>query len=368
MSQKPKKCWNEAGEGTMMLSESRFIRACRRQPTDATPIWLMRQAGRYMPEYRAIREKVTMLDALRTPEIAREITLLPINVFDLDAAIIFSDILLPLIGMGLDLDFVKGEGPCIDNPLHTTRDIDRLGTPPADETMPYTLDAIRMAAADLTPRNIPLIGFAGAPFTLASYAIEGGGSRNYERTKCMMYGEPAAWKRLMERLVTVISDFLVKQVTAGASALQLFDSWVGALGPRDYAKFVAPYNKQIIESAKKSGVPVIYFSTGTAAVLDQIAALDSDVVGIDWRIDLDMAWQQIGENRAIQGNLDPVLLMAPWRELRGHIDAILEQANGRPGHIFNLGHGILPDTPVDSVRRLIDYVHEKTLKAEPVQA
>ena len=352
----------------MMLSESRFIRACRRQPTDATPIWLMRQAGRYMPEYRAIREKVNMLDALRTPEIAHEITLLPINAFNLDAAIIFADILLPLIGMGLNLDFVKGEGPCIENPLHTPRDIDRLGTPPADETMPYTLEAIRMVAADLAPRNIPLIGFTGAPFTLASYAIEGGGSRNYERTKCMMYAEPAAWKRLMDRLVTVISDFLVKQAEAGASALQIFDSWVGALGPRDYAKFVAPYNKQIVENAKKSGVPVIYFSTGSAALLDQITALDSDVVGIDWRIGLDTAWQQIGNTHAIQGNLDPVLLQAPWRELRGHIDTILEQANGRPGHIFNLGHGILPDTPVDSVRRLIDYVHEKTLKLEPVQA
>lgn len=351
-----------------MLSESQFIRACRRQATDATPIWFMRQAGRYMPEYRAIREKVAMLAALQTPEIAHQITLLPINAFNLDAAIIFADILLPLIGMGLALDFVKGEGPCIENPIRTTRDIDRLGTPPADETMPYTLDAIRMVAADLTPRNIPLIGFAGAPFTLASYAIEGGSSRNYERTKCMMYREPAAWKRLMERLVTVVSDFLVRQAEAGASALQIFDSWVGALGPYDYAKFVAPYNRQVIENAKKTGVPVIYFSTGTAALLDQIAALDSDVVGIDWRIGLDVAWRQIGENRAIQGNLDPVLLMAPWRELRGHIDAILEQASGRPGHIFNLGHGILPDTPIESVRRVIDYVHEKTLQTEQVRA
>ncbi|MCC7448524.1 MAG: uroporphyrinogen decarboxylase [Anaerolineae bacterium] len=349
-----------------MLSESRFLRACRREVTDATPVWFMRQAGRYMPEYRAVREKYTMLQAISTPEVAYQITMQPINAFHLDAAIIFADILTPLIGMGINLDFVKGEGPQIDNPIRATRDVDRLGTPPADETMPFMMESIRMAVADLNPRNIPLIGFAGAPFTLASYAVEGGGSRNYELTKGMMYAEPAAWKRLMDKLVTVISDYLTQQVAAGASALQIFDSWAGALAPRDFGKYVAPYTKQVIESVKKTGVPIIYFSTGTTSMLDQIAALGSDVVGIDWRIRLDTAWQQIGYDKAIQGNLDPLVLMAPWREVRGHTDDILAQANSRPGHIFNLGHGILPGTPLDTVQRLADYVHVQT--AERIRA
>lgn len=327
----------------------------------------MRQAGRYMPEYRAIREKVSMLEALRNPDIAAEITLQPVNAFNIDAGIIFADILTPLIGMGIRLDFVKGEGPQIENPLRSTHDVDMLATPPADETMPFALSAIRQVIAELTPRNIPLIGFAGSPFTLASYAVEGGGSKNYEATKALMYGEPAAWRRLMERLTTVLADFLAKQVEAGVSALQIFDSWAGALSPHDYGKFVAPYTKQVIEAGKKTGVPVIYFSTGTGAMLDQIAALDSDVVGVDWRIALDQAWRQIGENRAIQGNLDPVVLLnAPWREIHQNVDLILSQANGRPGHIFNLGHGILPGTPVEMVRRLADYVHEQTMKPEGI--
>lgn len=347
-----------------MLSESRFIRACRRETTDATPLWFMRQAGRYMPEYRAVRGKVSMLDAIRTPEIAHEITLQPINAFDLDAAIIFADILTPLIGMGINLDFIKGEGPHIENPLRTTHDIDMLATPPAVETLPFAMEAIRTVTAELNPRGIPLIGFAGAPFTLASYAIEGGGSKNYERTKALMYSEPAAWKRLMDKIVTVIGDFLAQQVQAGVSALQIFDSWVGAVSPHDFGKFVAPYTKQLIEAAKKTGVPVIYFSTGTTSMLDQITAMGSDVVSIDWRIRLDKAWQEIGYDKAIQGNLDPLLLFAPWREVQENTDEILQQAAGRPGHIFNLGHGILPGTPVDTVKRLAEYVHEQTAKVQ----
>ena len=347
-----------------MLSESRFIKACRGEITDVTPVWFMRQAGRYMPEYRAIRQRVSMLEAIRSAEIAHEVTMQPINAFNLDAAIIFADILTPLIGMGINLDFVKGEGPHIENPLRTTRDIDMLGTPPAVETLPFALEAIRLTVADLNPRNIPLIGFAGAPFTLASYAIEGGGSKNYELTKGMMYNEPAAWKRLMERIVTVISDFLVQQVEAGVSALQIFDSWVGALSPADFARFVAPYTKQLIDAARKTGVPVIYFSTGTGTMLDQVSALGSDVVSIDWRIGLDKAWGQLALNQAIQGNLDPVLLLkAPWPEVKAAADQILQQANGRPGHIFNLGHGILPGTPVETVRRLADYVHEASVSS-----
>lgn len=322
----------------------------------------MRQAGRYMPEYRAIRQRVSMLEAIRSAEIAHEVTMQPINAFALDAAIIFADILTPLIGMGIKLDFIKGEGPHIENPLLTTRDIDMLGTPASAEAMPFALDAIRRTVADLTPRNIPLIGFCGAPFTLASYAIEGGGSRNYERTKALMYAEPAAWKRLMDKLVTVLSDFMAQQVAAGASVLQIFDSWVGAVSPRDFARFVAPYTRQLIEAAKKTGVPVIYFSTGTSGMFDQVAGLGSDVVSIDWRVRLDRAWQEIGPDRAIQGNLDPLVLMAPWREVAANADEILEQAAGRPGHIFNLGHGILPGTPVETVRRLAEHVHEKTAR------
>lgn len=343
-----------------MLSESRFIKACRREETDATPVWFMRQAGRYMPEYRAVRSQLTMLEAIRSPEIAFAITMQPINAFNLDAAIIFADILTPLIGMGINLDFVKGEGPQIENPLTTTRAIDMLGAPPTEEALPFALEAIRLTVKELNPRHIPLIGFAGAPFTLASYAIEGGGSKNYERTKGLMYTEPAAWKRLMDKLVTVLSDLVVKQVEAGVSAIQIFDSWAGALSPRDFARFVAPYNRQLIEIAKKTGVPVIYFSTGTGGMFEQVTALGSDVVSIDWRIALDKAWHEIGYDRAIQGNLDPLLLFAPWREVQAAADEILRQATGRPGHIFNLGHGILPGTPVETVRRLADYVHEKT--------
>ncbi len=353
---------------SQVLASSPFLAACRRKPTKPekaqpyTPIWLMRQAGRYMPEYRAVRSRHSMLEVIGTPELAAEVTLQPINAFPLDAAIIFADILPPLIGMGLRLDFVKGEGPVIENRVSNGRDIDLLAAPPADETMlAATLQAIRLATAELTPRGIPLIGFAGAPFTLASYAIEGGGSRNYARAKSLMYGEPAAWKRLMTKLVTVQVDYLLKQVEAGASALQVFDSWVGAaLSQEDYLRFVQPYNRRLFEQLQGAGVPIINFSAGTSAYLADVAACGGDVIGVDWRMPLNWCWQQFNYQCPIQGNLDPVVLLAPWRELRQHIDAVLAQAGGRPGHIFNLGHGLLPETPVDNVHRLIEYVHEKT--------
>ena len=342
------------------VQQSRFLKACRREPVDATPVWFMRQAGRYMPEYRAIREKLSMLDAIRTPEVAAQITLQPVNSFALDAAILFSDILPPLIGMGLDLDFVKGEGPEIGNPIRTAADVDRLRRPPALEALPYTFDTIRLIAAELAPRGLPLIGFAGSPFTLASYAIEGGGSKNYERTKALMWNAPDVWDRLMQKLATVVGDYLFEQARAGASAVQVFDSWAGALSPRDYARFAAPYTRQVIVRAQQSGVPVIYFSTGTGTMLDQVAELGSDVVSVDWRVSLDKAWKQIGPDKTIQGNLDPVALLADFEYVQSAADDILTEANGRPGHIFNLGHGILPGTPVETVRRLADYVHEKS--------
>lgn len=345
---------------------SAFLRACRRLKTDHTPIWFMRQAGRYMEEYRAIRAKHSMLEAMQTPEIAAEITLQPINTFGFDAAIIFSDILPPLMGMGLDLEFVKGVGPVIHNPLDSTYAVDVLATPPAEQTMQPTLDAIRIVAQELAPRDIPLIGFAGAPFTLASYAVEGGGTKTYTKVKALMYSEPAAWKRLMNKLVTVQADYLLKQVQAGAQALQLFDSWVGlALGKADYARFVAPYNRALFEMLARSGVPVINFSTGTGAYLADVASCGGDVIGVDWRVPLDWAWAQIGDEHAVQGNLDPVALLAPWRELKYQVDDVLARAGGRAGHIFNLGHGIFPNTPVENVQRVVDYVKERTASGQP---
>ncbi|HSM59054.1 MAG TPA: uroporphyrinogen decarboxylase [Candidatus Sulfomarinibacteraceae bacterium] len=341
---------------------SRFLRACRRLPVDATPVWLMRQAGRYMAEYREIRARHSMLEVLGNPQLAAEITLQPIEAFELDAAIIFADILPPLIGMGLDLEFVKGVGPRIHNPITRTHDIDVLATPPAQDTrLAATLEAIGIVSAELQSRDIPLIGFAGAPFTLASYAIEGGGSKSYIKAKTLMYSEPAAWRRLMDKLVTVQADYLLAQVRAGASALQLFDSWAGlALGQADYERYVQPYNTRLFEMVQEADVPLINFSTGTAAYLDMVAACGGDVISVDWRMPLDWAWEKIGLQKAIQGNLDPVSLLAPWPELRHRIDDVLQRAQGRPGHIFNLGHGIFPNTPVENVRRLVDYVHEQT--------
>ena len=340
---------------------SRFLRACHRLPVDATPVWLMRQAGRYMPEYRALREKHSMLEMIQSPELAAEVTLQPINAFDLDAAIIFADILPPLIGMGLSLEFHPGKGPIIHNPIQTNYDIDLLGTPPAEETLAPTLEAIRIVTAELEPKGIPLIGFAGAPFTLASYAIEGGGSKDYAKTKALMYREPAAWKRLMEKLVTVQADYLLEQAHAGASALQVFDSWAGlALGRDAYQCYVAPYNALLFGKLKQAGVPVINFSTGTFPYLEDVAACGGEVIGVDFRMPLGAAWEKIGSQCAIQGNLDPMALLADWPEVQYQIDRVLEQGAGRPGHIFNLGHGIHQTTPRENVKSLVDYVHERT--------
>jgi uroporphyrinogen decarboxylase len=323
----------------------------------------MRQAGRYMADYRAIRAKHTMLEVIGTPELAAQVTLQPIDAFGFDAAIIFSDILPVLISMGLNLEFLKGEGPCIHNPIQRPYDIDMLATPPAEESMGPTLEAIKLVVNELAPRNVPLIGFAGAPFTLASYAIEGGGSKTFAKTKTLMYSEPAAWKRLMTKLVTVQADYLLKQAKAGASALQLFDSWAGqALGKQDYIRYVQPYNTMLYAAVAQAGVPVINFGTGTSSYLAEVVACGGDVIGVDWHMPLDWCWEQIGHDKPIQGNLDPISLLAPWRELQYRTDDVLARAAGRPGHIFNLGHGILPNTPIENVQRLVDYVHEKTKK------
>ena len=338
-----------------------FLRACRGLPADRTPVWLLRQAGRYLPEYRALRERHSLLELIRTPELATEVTLMPVNEFGLDAAIVFSDILPPLVGMGLDLDFVKGDGPQIDSPIASTRDVDLLGTPPAEETMSGTLEAIRLVRAELEPRGVPVIGFAGAPFTLASYAIEGGTSKDFTRTKAFMLSEPAAWKRLLTKLATVQADYLLAQARAGAQALQVFDSWAGrALGREDYLRYVAPHNRELFAAVARAGVPVINFSLGVSAYLAEAAACGGDVVGLDWQLPLDEAWRGVGFELPVQGNLDPASLLAPWRELRARIDDVLDRADGRPGHVFNVGHGLVPQTPVDNVRRLVEHVHERT--------
>lgn len=340
-----------------------FLRACRRLAVDHTPIWLMRQAGRYMPEYHTLRSRHTMLETINRPELAAEITLQPLNSFAVDAAIIFSDILPPLIGMGLDLDYIKGEGPRIGNPVATAADVDALRTPPAQELMPGTLKAIELVVSELESRDLPLIGFSGAPFTLACYAIEGGGSNSYEKVKAFMYREPEAWDRLMSKLVDVQADYLSAQAAAGASALQVFDSWAGqVLGVRGYERFVAQHNETLFGRLAETGVPVINFSTGTGAYIERVAACGGDVVGIDWRLALDDAWERIGDGRAIQGNLDPAALLAPWKVLKGEADDVIARAAGRTGHIFNLGHGVLKSTPVDNVRRLVDYVRESTAR------
>jgi uroporphyrinogen decarboxylase len=334
---------------------SRFLAACRRLPVDATPIWLMRQAGRYMPEYRALRERYSIMELIQTPELACEVTLQPMQAFDLDAAIIFADILPPLAGMGLELDFVHGEGPVIYNPVRSAADVARLRVTPPEEALGFTLDAIRLARAALGEK--PLIGFSGAPFTLACYAIEGGGSKHQLLTKTMMRREPELWHTLMTRLSEVAGHYLLAQAQAGAQALQVFDSWVGELSPAEYAARVLPYTRRAIEIASAADVPFIHFGTNTGGMLELIRAAGGSVIGVDWRIGLDAAWARLGDC-AVQGNLDPTALFAPWPELEAEARRILDAAGGRPGHIFNLGHGILPETPVENVRRLVDFVHE----------
>ena len=333
----------------------RFLRACRREPVDATPVWFMRQAGRYMSEYRALRERYTLLELCRTPELATRITLQPVEAIDVDAAIIFSDLLLPFEPMGLAFDFVKGEGPRIEQPLRSDGDIDRLRLFDPREGLGYVLDAIAMTRQALDGR-VPLIGFAGAPFTLASYAIEGGPSRDFARTKALMYGQPEAWHRLCERLALVVSAFVVAQVEAGAQAIQVFDSWVGALSADDYREFALPHTSAVFAALQPTGVPTIHFGTGTSAILPELAEAGGDVIGVDWRLPLDVAWQQVGD-RAVQGNLDPTLLLGPRHRMLRAADDILDRVAGRPGHIFNLGHGILPATPLDHVQALARFVH-----------
>lgn len=337
---------------------SRFLRACHRLPVDATPVWFMRQAGRYMAEYRAIRAKYTLLEIVEQPELAAEVTLQPVDAFGVDAAILFADILLPLVPMGLNLEFVKGQGPHIDNPIRSEADVARLRLLDAEADLGHVMEAIRILRPELDGRGVPLIGFAGAPYTVASYMIEGGPSKNYLHAKGMLYQAPQIWHALMEKLSASLIDYLSAQVRAGAQAVQLFDSWVGALSPQDYRQFVLPYSQRILKALELTGVPVIHFGTGTATLLEAMKEAGGTVIGLDWRTPLDKGWDTLGDDIAVQGNLDPLTLFAPRDVLKSKIEQVLQAAAGRPGHIFNLGHGILKETDPDKVRLAVELVHE----------
>jgi uroporphyrinogen decarboxylase len=316
----------------------------------------MRQAGRFLPEYRAIRARLSFLELCKTPEAAAEVTLLPVERLGVDAAILFADILLILEPLGVGLEFARGEGPTIRRPVRTAADVDRLGEPDPAETVPFVFETVRRVRAALGGR-VPLIGFAGAPFTVASYLVEGGASRDYLWTKRLMLGDRGAWEALMGRLARTVARYLNGQIAAGAQAVQLFDSWVGCLAPDDYRELVLPHTRSLIRSLTP-GVPVIHFGTGTAGLLEAMREAGGDVIGLDWRVDLGAAWARLGDDVGVQGNLDPAALLGPSGDIRRRVRAILARAGGRPGHIFNLGHGVLPDTPVDHVRAMVDAVHE----------
>lgn len=344
-----------------MEMNDRFLRACRRERVDRTPVWFMRQAGRYMAEYRAIRTQHSLLEICAQPDLAAEVTLQPVHVLGVDAAILFADILLPLVPMGINLEFAVGEGPVIHNSIRSSGDVQALRPVDPHESLGHILEAVRLVRRELDNKT-PVIGFAGAPFTLASYLIEGGSSRNYVKTKRLMYTDPKTWHILLSKLARVVADYLTAQVDAGAQVIQLFDSWIGALNPEDYHDYVLPHSQVILRAVSATGVPVIHFGTGTAMLLRLLKEAGGDVIGLDWRTPLDWGWDQLGPDMAVQGNLDPVALIGPRPELERRVQAILGQAAGRPGHIFNLGHGILPETPVDNVKAVVEMVHEFSVR------
>jgi uroporphyrinogen decarboxylase len=340
----------------MSAPNSLFVRAAKAQPTERTPIWLMRQAGRYMAEYRAVRKRYSLIEICKKPELAAQVTIEAAQILKVDAAIIFADLLLPLEVMGLPFHFAAGEGPKIDKPVRTPKDISHLRTDRASD-LGYVAEAVKLVCKHFGDR-LPVIGFCGAPFTLASYMIEGGGSRNYVFTKKMMYSSPDSWNELMRKLVAVTAEYSAEQVRAGADAIQIFDSWVGCLSVDDYRRYVLRHATDLVKRLQKTGVPIIYFGTDSATLLPSMQETGAEVVGLDWRIPLDTGWQSLGFQGAVQGNLDPVLLFAEWKELKPRAEDILRRAAGRPGHIFNLGHGILPETPVENVKALCEFVRE----------
>ena len=344
----------------MSAPNSSFVRACKSLPVDRTPVWFMRQAGRYMPEYRAVRKQHSLLEICKKPTLAAEVTITAAEILGVDAAIIFADLLLPLEVMGLPFHFSAGEGPVIEKPVRSREDIANLRTDRAAE-LGYVSEAVALVAKHFANR-VPVIGFCGAPFTLASYMIEGGVSRNYVHAKKMMYNCPADWDALMRKLVAVTAAYSAEQVRAGADAIQIFDSWVGCLSVEDYRRYVLPHVTGMVKQLQKTGAPIIYFGTDSATLLPAMKETGADVVGLDWRIPLNEGWQRLDHQCAVQGNLDPVLLFADWKELKSRAEEILQSAAGRAGHIFNLGHGILPETPVENVKNLARFVQEYSLR------
>jgi uroporphyrinogen decarboxylase len=340
----------------MTNSNHPFLAACRREKTPHTPVWLMRQAGRYMEEYRKLRAEYGFLDLCKRPELAAEITVAPVERLGVDAAILFADILLLLEPMGVGLEYSKDDGPLIHSQIRTRTDVEQLLEFDPQKALSFVFEAVRKSCAALNGK-VPLIGFSGAPFTLASYLIEGGGSRNYLRTKRLIYSDPGAWHALMTRLSSVIVKYLNAQIAAGVETIQLFDSWVGCLSPEDYERYVLPHTRATI-AGLTPGIPVIHFSTGTAGLLKLIRAAGGDIIGLDWRVNLDEGWESVGYDVGVQGNLDPAALLARPKEIRLRVADILKRAGGRPGHIFNLGHGVLPDTPVEHVIAMVEAVHE----------
>ena len=350
----------------MSAPDTRFVRACHGQPVDTTPVWFMRQAGRYMAEYRAVRKHHSILEICKSPELAAEVTITAAERLKVDAAIIFADLLLPLEVMGLDFRFEAGEGPVIEKPIREAKDVKQLRTDRAAE-LNYVAESVRKVVKHFG-KKLPVIGFCGAPFTLASYMTEGGGSRNYVHTKRLMYTEPKAWDELMSKLVSVLAAYAAEQVRAGADVIQVFDSWVGCLSPEDFRQFVLPHATKLVKELQKTGVPVIYFGTDSATLLPQMQKTGAEVIGVDWRTNLDDAWSSLHYACAVQGNLDPVTLFADKKLLRERAHDVLRRAGGRQGHIFNLGHGILPETPVENVLALVDYVREYEIPKQKASA
>jgi uroporphyrinogen decarboxylase len=343
-----------------ILDGSRFIRACLRRPVDRTPVWFLRQAGRYMQEYRDVRKHHTLVEICKQPELAAEVTITAAEKLDVDAAIIFADLLLPLEPMGLDFEFQAGEGPVVHHPVRTAEDVRQLRTDRAEE-LTYVARAIQKVAAHFKDR-LGIIGFCGAPYTLASYMIEGGGSRNYIHTKQMMYRDMAAWRTLLDKIVSVLTEYCRQQVQGGADVIQIFDSWVGSLSLADYRDYAFDASKRLVRAVQEMGVPVIYFGVETAGLLADMASTGADVIGLDWRQPLDEGWRTVGHSHAVQGNLDPITLFAPLEVLEQRVKGILRAAGGRPGHIFNLGHGIVPSTPVENVQAVVRMVREFRLE------
>jgi uroporphyrinogen decarboxylase len=338
------------------VSDPLLVRALRREPVERTPVWFMRQAGRSLPEYRALRERHSFFEVANTPELCAEVTLQPVRRHGVDAAVLFADIVTPVLGMGIEVELVEGVGPVVDRPVATMADVERLQVPDPEEAFAPVLEAVRIVRGELEPERA-LIGFCGGPFTVAGYLVEGRPSRDFVRTKSLMYREPAVWRALLERLAETFAGYAAATAAAGADAIQLFDSWVGVLSVPDYEELVAPYSARVLAAVD---VPTIHFGTGTAHLLGSMAAAGGDAIGLDWRLPLDRGWDAVGSGRAVQGNLDPAVLLSPWERIEAGALEVLARAGGRPGHVFNLGHGVLPETSPDDLTRLVALVHERT--------